>query len=109
LASAQVSVTFTVDYVEPATPSLTATPMTALGVIRVAITNPAPTGGQPALVSQDIYRRIVGDTTDGTLIASGLASGATYDDWRVAAGVPYEYRSAARGVNGTTAFSAWTA
>ena len=108
LASAEVSRAVTVDYAEPATPTLVATPLPASGVIRVAITNPAPTGGQPAVSSQDLYRRTVGDTGAGELVATGQASGTTVDDWRAVSGVAYEYQVVTRGVNGTTTASAWT-
>lgn len=109
LSSSVLTAPFTVDYLEPAVPTIVAAPMPALGVIRVAITNPTPGGGQPALADQDLYRRRVGDTTDGTLVVAGLASGAVYDDWReVASGVAYQYRVLARGANGTSIFGAWT-
>lgn len=108
LASSQVSTTFNVDYVEPATPTLVVTAMTSLGVIRVAITNPTPTGGQPALSTQELWRRVVGDTSDGVMVESGLASGATYDDWTPAASTAYQYRVSAKGTNGTSVWSAWT-
>lgn len=103
---AQVQVT--VDYVEPATPTLVAAPDAGAGAIMVQITNPTPGGGQPALVSQDLYRRVVGDTSDGVPLATGLASGAAWQDWKAVSGVAYEYRVAARGANGTLTYSAWT-
>jgi hypothetical protein len=59
LASDEVEVSFTVTFNEPAEASLTATPLPEAGVIRVAITNPAPAGSQPAVASQDVYRRPV--------------------------------------------------
>ncbi|MFI5833221.1 hypothetical protein ACIA5A_06040 [Micromonospora sp. NPDC051300] len=108
LASGIVTRAFSVDYVEPATPTTVSTPLSDLGVIRVTITNPTPSGGQPALSTQALYRRGVGATGDGTLVAAGLAGGAVVDDWRAVSGVPYEYRGVAKGVNGTTAFGAWT-
>jgi len=109
LASTIQSVAFTVDYLEPPTPTLVPAPLPASGVIRVVITNPAPSGGQPALVDQDLYRRPVGDTSEGVRVAAGVAGGATVDDWRAVSGVPYEYRALTRGVNGTSIYSAWTA
>ncbi|MEV4197005.1 hypothetical protein [Micromonospora globbae] len=109
LASTVATVTFSVDYLEPPAPTLVAIPQPAAGVISVAITNPAPSGGQPALVDQDVYRRPVGDTSDGVRIAAGLPVGATYGDWQAVSGVPYEYRVLARGVNGTSIYGPWTA
>ncbi|WP_435233375.1 hypothetical protein [Micromonospora aurantiaca (nom. illeg.)] len=108
LASAQVTRSFTVDYVEPPAPSTAAVALPALGAIRVTITNPAPSGGQPDLSSQSLYRRRVGESGDGALVASGLASGAVVDDWRASSGVPYEYRAVVRAVNGTSSFGTWT-
>jgi hypothetical protein len=108
LASTVQTVAFTVSYVAPMTPTLVCTPAPASGWIAVAITNPAPSGGAPVVSDQDLYRRKVGDTSTGTLVASGLASGATYNDWQAASGVAYEYRSQVFGVNGTSSFSAWT-
>lgn len=57
LESTEVAIAFTTDFVEPAVPSLAYTPIPASGVIRVAITNPSPVGSEPALLSQDLYRR----------------------------------------------------
>ncbi len=42
LASTEVTVDFTTDYIEPLTPTATVTPLPAAGVIRVAINNPDP-------------------------------------------------------------------
>jgi hypothetical protein len=99
---------FTTDYVEPATPTLVATPVTASGWISVAITNPAPSGGQPVLTGVDLYRRETAVADDGVPVARGLASGSTVNDWRAAARTAYQYRAVAYGVNGTMAASAWT-
>ena len=109
LASNVVTVTFTVDYLEPPAPTLVATPQPANGVISVAITNPAPSGGQPAVVDQDLWRRPVGDTSEGVRVGEGLLGGVTYGDWRAVSGVNYEYRVLARGLNGTSIFGPWTA
>jgi hypothetical protein len=100
---------FTTNFDEPATPALAFTPSTSGGYIRVVITNPTPAGPQPAVLSQDLFRRLVGDTSTGIRVAAGLASGATYDDWTAASGIAYEYRSLVRGVNGASQYSAWTA
>jgi hypothetical protein len=107
LPSGRVAVGFTVVYLEPNTPTLVATPVPASGWISVAITNPAPSGGRPAVASNDLYRRMVGDTVE-VRVAVGLANGATYNDWGATDGVNFEYRALAAGVNGTSIFSAWT-
>lgn len=109
LASNAVQHAFTVDFVEPAIPTLVVTPVPANGWISVAITNPAPSGGQPAVAYQDLYRQPTGTFGQDILVASGLASGATFNDWRAVHGQAYDYRSIVTGVNGTSASSAWTA
>jgi hypothetical protein len=63
---------------------------------------------KPALLYQDIYRRVVGDTSNGLRIATGLAGGVTFDDFNAVSGVNYEYRQNAIGVNGTSVYGAWT-
>jgi hypothetical protein len=66
-------------------------------------------GFKPDLASQDLYRRVVGESGDGIRVATGLVSGATYDDYTATSGVAYEYRARAFGVNGTIIDGAWTA
>lgn len=107
LASAEQYQGFTTDFVEPALPTLAFTPTPASGYIRVVITNPAPSGGQPIVLNQELWRRPVGDTSDGVRVALNLANNATYDDWRAVSGVAYEYRTRTRGVNGTSVYSTW--
>jgi hypothetical protein len=108
LASAPDAAVFTVDYVEPAVPTLVVAADHGAGQIMVSITNPTPGGGQPALAFQDLYRRVVGDGTDGEPLATGLASGAQWPDRKAVHGVPYEYRVRAQGVTGAAVYSAWT-
>lgn len=48
---------FTVDMVEPPAPTIVPIAVPASGVISVAITNASPVGSQPALLSQDLFRR----------------------------------------------------
>lgn len=108
LVSAVIQATINVDFVEPATPTLVCTPSTTNGWIAVVVTNPAPSGGQPAVDRQDLYRRETAVGGEGTRIAAGLATGATYNDWRAVHGIAYEYRVQTFGVNGANIFSAWT-
>lgn len=108
LASEWAQAGVTVVYTPPATPTLAFSPNSTTGWIEVRITNPTPGGGQPALASQDLYRRTVGDTSSGTRIAATLSSGATVRDWTAVSGTNYEYQSAALGANGTSTTSAWT-
>jgi len=107
LASVAQTRNFTVTYVTPATPTLVATAIPASGIIRVVITNPTPSGGQPVVASQELWRRITGTTTN-VRIAYALASGATVDDFKAVSGVAYEYQVVTTGVNGTSTAGAWT-
>jgi hypothetical protein len=59
LASTEIQRDFSTLFIEPATPTTTATPLPDSGVMRVAITNPTPVGTQPAAISHDLYRRPV--------------------------------------------------
>lgn len=61
---------FYVDYAEPATPTYTVSPNSSNGVIELSITNIKPSGPQPIVASNDIYRRTIGDISIGTRIAS---------------------------------------
>jgi hypothetical protein len=68
----------------------------------VQIANPTPGGSQPAIAYNDIYRRVSTDTGAGIRIATNVGNNATFDDWKVAAGVNYAYQVTAFGVNGTS-------
>lgn len=57
LASTLQTAGFFVDYSEPPTPTCRLTPMPDSGIIRVAVATPAPTGTQPAVSEQTVYRR----------------------------------------------------
>ena len=108
LDSTQISQAFTVSLTPPPVPtSVTLTPNSEEGGIYVTIDNAVPSGGQPDFASQDIYRRNVGDTSNGVRIASAIAEDATFFDFTVASGVDYEYRVLVRGVNQTTIYSSW--
>jgi hypothetical protein len=58
LESTSQRVYVTTNFTPPATPSLVVTPVPSSGINRVALTNPAPVGGQPAFAYQDLYRRV---------------------------------------------------
>lgn len=109
LWSSWASVRVHVSYDPPAEPTLTVSTLDQPGAIVVTPAHPAPTGDEPDVTSVDLYRRVVGDTGDGTRLAAGNAPTAPFADWAVAAGVAYEYRVQALGDNGTSTFSAWTA
>lgn len=63
----------------------------------------------PVLAHQDLWRREVGDLTDGIRIAEGLDIGVIYDDYTAISGKTYEYRVQAFGANQTSIYSPWTA
>lgn len=88
---------FSVQYTPP--PKPTASAAEQAGFIRVTITNPAPTGDEPEVMHNDIYRREPGQ--GWVRIATGIAPDGTYDDYAVGSGVVYEYRARAVGANGT--------
>lgn len=109
LESISRRVYFTVNFTPPATPTIVVTPMPTAGINRVAITNPTPGGAQPAVATQDVYRRTVGDTSTGIRVGADLANAATLNDWRAVSGVAYEYRVQTFGVTGVSTLGAWTA
>lgn len=89
--------------------------------VYAVVTAPATTGlvsitaglsGTPAVgdtVYIDDLRMRYTNTDEGVRVAAALASGGTASDWGAAHGVAYEYRSIARGVNGTSVAGPWLA
>jgi len=73
LEGAPIRHRISMDYVEPNQPFVTLDPDSENGVITVIIRNPDPQGSTPALHSQDIWRRKVGDTSDGERVVKGLS------------------------------------
>lgn len=57
----------------------------------------------------DDMRLRLTDTTTGTRVGTGVASGATVADWHAVHGVDYEYRTLTRATNGTSTYGPWTA
>jgi hypothetical protein len=102
VGSAETVRTFTVSFTAPATPTINATAQN--GYINVAVTNPTPTGSQPTVSSNDLYRRALGEST-WERIATGIAANGFYNDYAIASGTTYEYKFTAIGDNGTTADS----
>lgn len=70
LTSNTATLAFTPNYTPPATPTLAVLGLPVLGVIRETITNPDPVQPQPLVLSNDIYRRPVGDTSAGVKVRS---------------------------------------
>ena len=107
LWSAWADVRINVFYTPPATPLAQVNADNPSASVYVRITDPTPTGGQPAVVSHDIYRRLAG-VGAGIRIAAA-ATGQTYIDLVPAGGVAYEYQVVANSANSTIATTAWTA
>ncbi|WP_423408016.1 hypothetical protein AABM38_20440 [Heyndrickxia sp. MSNUG] len=84
----------TVSYTPPAKPELELFP--SEGSIIMSIGNPTPTGTQPVVTGNDIYKRIDGEWVK---IAEGVL--AQYRDLAVASGKMYEYYIRANGENTT--------
>jgi hypothetical protein len=84
-----------VSYTPPAKPSITATGAT--GHIVIEIENPSPSGTQPTVAGNDVYKRINGEWVR---IAEGV-NFVPYRDYAVASGVEYNYKVRAIGDNGT--------
>ena len=95
---------FSTSFTAPPTPTIVVTGQSTSGRIQIAITNPAPGGGEPALAENYLYRRVSGDAT-WVRIETGLASSATTYDYAGASGVTYEYKVRAVGDNDVTADS----
>lgn len=98
-------------FVAPPTPTGVLTVNSAAGTITVAVTNPAPTGGQPVVTHNTLRRS---DLPTGKVLADPVSTtsplviptGGSHIDRRVASGVNYQYTVIAHGANGTTAQSA---
>lgn len=113
LASTPVTNDITVSYTPPATPTLTFDTSDNVKIV-ITIANPAPSGGQPAVTENRLWRRLVSagdaDPTDvGERIATGLANNGSHDDVYVGHLEDWEYRAETIGANGTSTFGAWTA
>lgn len=102
--SAEDSETITTNLTNPPTPSLTLTPHASAGYIELAISNPSPGGGEPALVENQVYRRIEGESVFKRIKRS-LGDDATWRDYGAPSAVDIEYYVRAVGDNGAVADS----
>ncbi|WAH38623.1 sialidase family protein [Alicyclobacillus dauci] len=100
ITSAPATTSFSTSFTPPAPAAMTATPDSASGRISFAIFNPAPTGSQPAVSGNDIYRR-TSDSTDWTRVAEAIPSNSSWTDYSVASGQSYDYKVTTYGTNGT--------
>jgi len=108
LFSPYSTVTVTVSYTSPATPTVTVVSNNSTGAISVTATHPAPGAGVPTVTSVDVYRRLIVETGDGIRVAAARTPTSTFLDYAVASGQPYEYRVRANGSTGASSYSAWT-
>lgn len=104
LWSSWADVRVQVSWTAPMVPTLTATAFSQDASIDVVITNPAPTGGEPAVVSNDVF---VSSPLDPEYRAATLVAPNSTWTWKTpAAGRVYTVRVVAVGSNGTTSTSA---
>jgi hypothetical protein len=99
VTSAEASSVVTTNLTNPATPTIVVTPTASGGYVSIAITNPTPTGGQPNLTENQIYRMVAGETKY-TRIAKSITSGATFRDYTAPSNKAISYKVRAVGDNG---------
>lgn len=105
LWSSWASIRILVSYTPPAEPTVT---LAVVGAnIEVTGTHPTPTGSQPTVSSQGVYRRVTSVGGAGERIGTGLAPADVFTDYTPASGVDYEYRVMAIGDNDTSTPSQW--
>ena len=95
---------FVTAFTPPPTPLLTVTGQSAYGRVRIEVVNPVPSGSEPTVTHNDLYRRASGASA-WARIATGISGDGWYHDYAVASGMVYEYRVRAFGNNGTYADS----
>ncbi|MFN7139346.1 MAG: hypothetical protein ACK4UN_08410 [Limisphaerales bacterium] len=93
-----VTVNIHVSYTPPAVPIVATTK--GQGIIIVSIDNPTPSGTQPNVSYNDLYRRKQGESK-WTRIATNIPADASFVDYTPASGQVYEYFVRAWGDNGT--------
>jgi hypothetical protein len=85
----------TVSYTPPPKPIINVS--SATGHIVIEVENPAPSGTQPTVTGNDVYKRINGEWVK---VAAGV-NFVPYRDYEVASGVEYNYKVRAIGDNST--------
>jgi len=98
ITSAWADNAFSTSFTPPAAATTTATVNT--GYIAINIVNPTPTGSQPVVAYNDVYRRNSG-TLSWQRIATQVPVNATYADYAAASGQAYDYKVTAIGNNST--------
>jgi hypothetical protein len=89
LWSAEDAVTVDVDYTAPMQPALSAVFDPETGSVAITIDNPAPSGGEPAVVSNTVHR-ITGGLAE--VVSDGVGPNGTVTDYMPALGVVNTYR-----------------
>jgi len=92
-----------VSFTAPMVPTIVLTPNSGTASIAVVITNPAPTGGEPAVSYNDVYASSALDTE--IRIATLVTPNSTWTWTRPGAGRLYTIRVVAVGSNGSTTTS----
>ncbi|WP_436664237.1 hypothetical protein ACOALA_04120 [Alicyclobacillus acidoterrestris] len=99
LTSSPVTVAFSTSFTPPAPATTTVTSDSEHARIVIDIVNPAPSGTQPDVSYNDIYRRNYGDSA-WQRIATQISVNGSYHDYAVASGQSYDYKVTACGANG---------
>lgn len=100
-----IDAAYTLDWVAEAAHSYEARVIKDTPTANTITLNKINLASMPIISSNDIYRRVSGDTA-WTRIKVGTAEDGTYDDYHVATVTTYEYKARAIGSTGTTADSA---
>lgn len=80
----------TPSYGRPVTPTVVVQEFGDDGYVLLLVTNPAPPGNEPEVVTNQVYRRVAGTTGAYELAGSTVYNG-TFRDYGVASGTTYEY------------------
>jgi hypothetical protein len=105
--SSWASVRVQVSWTAPATPTVAVTANSAVAYVLVVATHPTPSGSQPAVSYEDIYRATDVNGTGAIRIATHRTPHSQYRDYAVSAATNYYYQVKAVATTGTTANSAW--
>lgn len=92
-----------VSYTPPATPTIAVTSQTEK--ILLQVTNPVPSGTQPNVAYNDLYRKKSNETA-WVRIDTNISTNGSFTDYTAASGVSYDYKVIAIGDNGTIVESA---
>lgn len=104
LWSAYATQAFTVAYALPPVPGVTLEWAAETGSVLITIENPAPSGGEVAAVTNDVWRSI--DDGPWTLIAAGVPTNTTVQDFSPTVAGTNHYRVDAISATPSTATSA---